>query len=254
MAIIGIKYPVAAELSAETPAYNTGFIIGKAIAANINIEGGDANQLFADDMPVESDSSFQGGTIELGVDDLTDLNYATLLGHVIASESGASVVIGNANDVAPNLGIGFYKTRKKSGVLSYRATWLYKVQFSEPSDETQTKGETIEWQTPTISGNIMVLPNGDWKRQATFATEADAIAWLESKASIGQPVSKTDLAADIAAAQALTPATYSSESYAVVYYRLQLAIAVNANPDATQDQVDAAEDALEAAITALVTL
>jgi phi13 family phage major tail protein len=249
MAKIGLKYPVASELTADTPTYGTGFIIGKAIAANVSIDAND-NILYADDSPAESDAGFAGGSIELGVDDLTDTVYATLLGHDITD----GVVTASTTDVAPNFGIGFYTVRMKSGSRSYKATVLYKVQFAEPSDEAQTKAESIEWNTPTIEGTIMALPAGEWKKQKTFTAELDAIAFIEALLNVGLPVSKTALGVDIADAQALTPATYTAASYAVVYYRLQQALAVNTDPDASQAQVDLAEDNLEAAIAALVTV
>jgi len=126
------------------------------------------------------------------------------------------------------------------------------VQFAEPSDESTTKGETIEWGTPTIEGTIMALPTDEWKKQKHFAAEIDAIAFIQSLLNVGPAVSKTALAADIATAQSLIPETYTSASYGVVYYRLQQALAVNTDPDASQAQVDLAEDNLEAAIAALV--
>ena len=249
MAIIGLKYPIAAELTDESgPTYDTGIVIGKGIAANITIEGGEANILYADDAPAESDTSFQGGTIELGIDDLMDAVYAKLLGHTFSDD----VIVANVNDQAPYFGVGFYKSRVKSGIRTYRATWIYKVQFSEPADSANTKGETIEWQSPTITGAITALANGTWKTQKTCSSEADAIAFIEAIANIGEPVSKTALITSITTAQSKEPESYTSASYAVMYYKLQLAIAVRDNPDATQAQVDSAKAALDAAITALV--
>jgi len=247
MAIIGLKYPIMSKLLTDTPTYDTGFVVGKALAANITIEG-KSNILYADDAPVEVDAGFSGGSIELGLDDLTDLVYSTLLGHSFVG----GVLTANGTDSAPNVGVGFYTVRVKSSVKTYRATWLYKVQFSEPAAEAATKGEAVEWQTPSLAGTIMVIPTGEWKKQATFATEAEAIAFIENLANIGQPTDKTALAADIVTAQGKSAETYTSASYAVMYYQLQLALAVQANTDATQAQVDAAEDALEAAIAALV--
>jgi phi13 family phage major tail protein len=244
MAVIGVKYPIASKIESESntlaPNYGTGFVIAQAIAVKIEISGGDSNQLFADDAIVESDTAFEGGKIDIGIDDLPDQIYADILGHAISTNGGTTVVTANVNDIAPYVGIGFYKTRRKSGIASYRSTWLYKTQFSEPSDEAKAKGKTIEWQTPSISGNIMALTNGDWKKQATFASETDAKAWIENLANIGQPTTKTALAAKIAVINALDPEDYTSVSYANLYYSLQIAIAVNTNTDATQTQVDAA--------------
>jgi hypothetical protein len=40
---------------------------------------------------------------------------------------------------------------------------LYKVKFSEPSEDYATKGESIEYKTPSISGRAMANDEGNWK-------------------------------------------------------------------------------------------
>ena len=67
--------------------------------------------------------------------------------------------------------------------------WLYKVQFSENAENSATKGESIEWQTPTITGRIMGVRNdatllANYRRIATFDTLAAAVTWLDTKAGI----------------------------------------------------------------------
>ncbi len=187
MAIIGLKYPVYGKFQeGEAPSWANGKVIGKAISSNITLDGTDANVLYADDAAAESDSAFQGGNIELGVDDLEDEDYADLLGHkyTAAAENEPAVVVANSADIAPYVGVGFYKTRVRKSVRTYRATVIHKVQFSEPSDAANTRGERTEWQTPTITGAIMADVNGDWKTQATFTDEAAAKAWINTKLGV----------------------------------------------------------------------
>lgn len=81
------------------------------------------------------------------------------------------------------------RVRVKNGVTSYQAVWYHKAQFGETTENAQTKGQTIEWQTPTLTGRIMgVNDNADGKirfrRRATFDTAAAAMAWLDAKAGI----------------------------------------------------------------------
>ena len=64
------------------------------------------------------------------------------------------------------------------------AKWLRKVKFAEPNDETDTRGETVAFQTPTIEGTVFQSDDGVWKEQAEFATEEEAVAWLNQKANI----------------------------------------------------------------------
>lgn len=188
MAKVGLKYPVAAQLNEDGETYEKGFVIARAIKATISTTSNDV-KLYADDGVAESDKSFAGGTFSLNVDDLEQKVYADLLGHTHTASTGEEpgtpeTVKANTNDEAPYFGIGFYGKIKRRGKVLYQAKWLFKVQFSEPSDETDTKGETTTFQTPTIEGSLFYLDNGDWKDQAEFTTETAAKKWLETKAGI----------------------------------------------------------------------
>ena len=176
MAKIGLKYPVYKG--------TTSGVIGKAIQADITIEVNDV-QLHADDGVVESEKSFKSGKITLGIDDLSDTIQTEFLGHTIAD----GVITAAGTDSSPYVGVGFYGTKMVSGVKKYRAVWFRKVQFGEPSDSNKTKGETVEFTTPTLEGTIMLDDNGKWKDEKTFTTEADAIAFLNTQAGI--PVSES---------------------------------------------------------------
>lgn len=196
MAKIGLKCPVAAPITAENsgaaPTYGTGFIIGRAVAANKNITSND-NPLYGDDAIAEMDTSFSNGTLELNVTDFgTDSTdsleiQASLLGHTIIEEGESpntiKVLRKKSGDIAPYLGLGYYKTKKLNGVLMYEATLFYKIQFQLPSENSNTKGENIEWQTPSITGRIMALPDfdGNYEETAIFSTEAACRTWLFGK-------------------------------------------------------------------------
>jgi hypothetical protein len=65
-----------------------------------------------------------------------------------------------------------------SGVLYYKAEVLYKVKFSEPSQDDSTKGESMEFRTPEIEGTISALANGKWATGKTFTSKADAVAFI----------------------------------------------------------------------------
>lgn len=174
MAKIGLKYPVYKTEDSQG-------VIGKAIQADISITVNNV-PLYADDALAENDRTFQNGTLTLGVDDLSDEVYATLLGHEINQETGE--IIANGSDVSPFVGVGFYGTKRVNNVNKYRAIWLPRVQFGEPNDTNTTKGETVTWNTPVIEGVIMLDDDGNWKHEQTFDTEDEAKAYLEEKAGI----------------------------------------------------------------------
>lgn len=182
---IGLKYPVYALYNDSTgsPVYSDGAVISKAINANIAINKNNV-KLYADDDIDEVDQSFIDGTITLGLNELPLEKQAVLLGHKADEESGE--LAANEADIAPYVGHGFYGKIKRAGAYKWRAIWLHKVQFGEPNDETQTKGETVTFQTPTIEGIIMKDINGDWKSENVFDTEEEAKTWLNTKASIAE--------------------------------------------------------------------
>lgn len=190
MAKIGLKHIVAAPLK-EDGTYDAGYVVAKAIKATVNTNSNDV-KLYADDGAAESDKSFKDASLSLNIDDLRPKVYADMLGHEYKAagtgeNASPETVKASAQDVAPFLGIAFYGAVKRNNVVSYLAKHLKKVQFAEPNDETETKGETVAFQTPTIEGTVFPMDDGTWKEQAEFAAEADAIAWVDGKANISEP-------------------------------------------------------------------
>lgn len=192
MAHVGMKYPVAAPITEGTTVanitYGTGYVIGKAI----NFTGTPSNSdvvLYADDGKAETDKAMQNLGTSLNVDDILLEIQAKLLGHTYtAAGTGEnpdpeSMAI-NANDVAPYVGMGFYKRRRKNNVTTFTAIWLYQVQNANPTENAATKGETTEFQTDTIEGTAYPLEDGAMYIKKVFATEAAAKTWLNTQANI----------------------------------------------------------------------
>ena len=151
--------------------------LGKAVSCSTSITNTEA-KLYGDDVLAESDTSFASGTITLGVTDDDDTIFAPLLGHTISNGE----VIKSANDAAPYVGIGRIVTKMVNGAYKYKVEFLYKVKFSEPSRDENTKGESIEFGTPSIEGIISTLDdtNGTWCKTKTFNTKSDALTYLKN--------------------------------------------------------------------------
>lgn len=262
MAKIGLRYPVAAPITTETygkaPTYGEGFYIGKAISAEKSIES-NKNSLYGDDAIAESDTSFASGTLTLGVTDFgmeknSSLSIqGKLLGHQTVIDNGVEVLRKCVGDTPPFYGIGYAKTKIVNGEKYYEATWLYKVQFQEPSESANTKGQNIEWQTPTISGNIMMVEGMEevWEDTAIFTTLSQARTWIEKRANIVSAVSKEVLSSAISTAEGKDSETYTSLSYAKLYAALQTAKSVNSNTYSGQTDINNAAAELNATIVAL---
>ena len=179
MAKIGLNnlwYSHLTEAQDGTPTFDGAKSLGKAVSANASITNNSAS-LYADDVLAESDTSFQSGTLTLGVDDDREATFADLLGHSISAEGE---VVRNVNDIAPYVAVARIIVKMVQNIRLYKVEVLYKVKFSEPSSEANTKGESVEFSTPTIEGQIMSLANGDWSDAKTFLTKEAAIAFIQT--------------------------------------------------------------------------
>lgn len=176
MAKIGLKnflFGVLTEASDGTPSYGTAKKPAKAISCSVDITTNDV-KLFADDVLAESDTSFQSGTVTLGLDDENIEMIGTLLGHTVT----AGEMVRNANDVAPYVGLGRIVTKMVGGEYKYKVEFLNKVKFAEPSQSDNTKGEAVEFGTIELSGTVATLLNGNWSKTETFDSMADAQTYL----------------------------------------------------------------------------
>lgn len=185
MARIGLSKPYAAVYTnnGTTVTYANGAVVGKAISLEISLDGGGDNILYADNAPCESDNQFAGGSLTIGTDDLYANVMSSFLGMEEVAVSGTGAPTGakwyknNDNQVIPYLGFGAIAKKKVGGVLKYVAIIFHKIQFSNLAQSLETQGESINWQTESISATIMRSDNTDhdWRWiSSDLDSEADA--------------------------------------------------------------------------------
>lgn len=177
MALIGLnnfRYGILTEGANGAAAYGAAKKPAKAVSCSVSVTNNDAS-LYADDMLAESDTSFQGGTVTMGIDEDDLETMAELLGHTITDGE----MVRNANDAAPYVGLGRVVTKMVGGVYKYKVEFLSKVKFSEPSAENTTKGADLQFGTVEVSGVVAALASGEWSKAQTFDTKAEAITYLE---------------------------------------------------------------------------
>lgn len=131
---------------------------------------------FYDDGPGESASTLGDIEVEIEKAELSLDERAALLGHELTDKG---VLVYGASDSAPYVALGF-RTLKSNG--SYKYVWLMKGKFAEPEDSNETKGDSVSFQSDTISGSFAKTNHafkvGSKKKQAwKFETDDD----LESK-------------------------------------------------------------------------
>lgn len=174
MAQIGLKYLKYSVIDVNGN-YTGSKTLGKAISSKVvpNIAEG---KLYADDNVAESSKVVTGGTVDVTVDEILDTTYAEVLGH--SYNESTKELVRNSNDLAPYVGFGRVITKMVQGVRRYKAEFLVKVQFKSSLPEEKTKGDSIEFSTPSLSGDLFVLDNGTWSKTAEFDTYEEAQEYL----------------------------------------------------------------------------
>ena len=189
MAKIGIKgltyapFSSGGEGSAVT--YGTGTKLDDyMIRADLTEEHEDIG-FYADDHKIDRENSMNGVSISLELSNLTDDMEKTLLGYTTGTDDELHVT----DAASPFVGVGFIRKERFKGALSYHSYWLYKVQLAKESDSSQTKGESIEFQTETLSGDAMAVKLAStgpdiYYSHVRCTTETAARTWLNGKAGI----------------------------------------------------------------------
>jgi hypothetical protein len=119
----------------------------------------------------------------MGIDKDDIETMSDLLGHRIVTDgtgdTATKTLVRNADDVAPYVGVGRILTLVINNVKKYKVEFLNKVKFAEPSQDNATKGESVEFGTYELTGDVSALANGDWSKSQVFATRAEAVTYLE---------------------------------------------------------------------------
>lgn len=183
---IGLSKPYIATYTASsgTVTYSSGKSLGMATDFSIVTDGKDPAILYADNGPAESVATFGGGTATLGVHKLTLAELTSLLGQDYVSSTGAEF---KADVAAPYRGLGVIAMNVSGGAITYTAIVLYKVQCKQPDVTLVTKGESVEYQVPSLEFAILRDDTSDGKwmwMQDGFSTEAAAETALKAKLSI----------------------------------------------------------------------
>lgn len=183
MAFIGLMKPYIARLvDEEKKTYADCFKCGKAIRVNVTPNYNEA-KLHGDNKLTEYVKEFKDGNMTLGTDRLPIEASRVCFGHEVSEDD--SEVTYKTNDSANYVGTGFIADEMIDGKKRYVATVIYKVKFGEAATEYSTKGENIEFKTPSIDGVIAGISNNEWKKTKICATEPEADKWL--KGILGEP-------------------------------------------------------------------
>ena len=189
---VGMQHPVMALVDTYTPGtsitYKDGMVVAEAVSANISWNR--ASDTFrGDDVELDSDNGVQGYTLEFEPSGLKDAVRAKMMGETLVNTEYEV-----NSTTPPDLGFGYMRVMRETGnngVISttYEGWWFRKLKFGITSEETRTKGESIEWRVPTLTGigaGVNLDNSGVLKYAVhyTFSSGDDCIAWLDNKAGI----------------------------------------------------------------------
>lgn len=148
MATIGLRDLHIAVLDNDPvsglPTYNAVEKVVGLIAAKVN-PNTSSNSLFYDDGPGDTATTLGEISVDLNVADLPLALQSKLFGH----EYVGGILRRKGADNPPYVAIA-YRTLKSNG--KYRYYWLTKGKFAIAEEDNSTKGDSVEFKTPTTTG------------------------------------------------------------------------------------------------------
>lgn len=158
MSKIGVRsFHYARQTTEDTPTTAAVYEAPVAVPGLVSIEvtpESNTATLYADNGPYETASSM--GSVNVSID-LADLDLpvqAALLGHTYDAQT--KTLTKKTTDVAPYVALMFEFTLANG---DNRCVKLFKGKFALPTENGQTKGENVEFQTSEISAAFVQLKN-----------------------------------------------------------------------------------------------
>lgn len=189
--ITGFSKPYVAKYTVNdgTVTYTSGMPMARGVSVSLNIETGDTEDFYADNVMAESaGGTFTGGSVTFTVDGLKTAARTLIMGLPTATSvtvGSETVEVQDFDDrqVMPYLGVGFVVRVMENGVASYIPYVLSKVIFNEEGLEANTQEENIEFQTSELEATLLRddSENHVWRRiGAAQTTEALAVAVVQA--------------------------------------------------------------------------
>lgn len=174
MAYLGMRKPIVAPWKGNKT-YGDPFAFGKAIGIQVNPNYAEGS-LNADDEQAEYDKEFNYAEVTLNTSVIPIIAHNIMFGHTVDEEKNN--VKFNKDDRSEYVGTGWIASEVVDGKKYFTGNILYKAKYSEPADDHSTKGDSIEYKTPSISGRATTDEDGDWKESQRFGTVTEALNWI----------------------------------------------------------------------------
>ena len=170
MAYMGLAHIViAAYREADGKAsYSGGIRFGKAIKLEIDPQYEDMSD-YEDINETDEAQEISYADVSLNTDEIPEEAEYMMFGH----ETTSGEVISGEKDRSGYVGVGARIRGVKGGHRKYVAIWMHKA-----------KGESISYQTPTVTGKAIPDIVGNWRTKKTFDTAKEADSWINEIAGI----------------------------------------------------------------------
>lgn len=189
----GVFYKKCVKTDGVVTGYETGAkkIMGKAVDASFAPTTPDDNPLYANNGVAENDiSSGSGGELTMTLDRMTLETAADLYGTtaqevsvtIDSQEIKGQEIVYKGSEVSDPIGVAYIRMNQEDGARSHEVVFYREVTFTRPEESAQTMGESIEWQTPQVTGSVVGL-QGDgtvpWFRTSRWPSQAAALAYID---------------------------------------------------------------------------
>lgn len=187
---VGLAYLYMAPFEGHTdgskPVYGAGMEAAKMISVDLSYEKSEAEG-YANNTLVESDNAITGGTLTMEGDHFSGPARKMAFG-VSEVDDGDGKIYRTRNKTSPYVGCGFIQVEQVSGEVIYKATWVYKTQFSPQGVSAKTKSKNTEYTGTQVSGRFMGVQvdtdEAAFVDDRDFTTLGAAQAWLKTLAKI----------------------------------------------------------------------
>lgn len=170
--------------------YENAQTIGDAMGVNMELRFAEA-RLYAEGRLAEYLREVTGGTLSIAEKYIPDPAKKVLFGsrektRSITPQGGTpkeiTGLVTGSDDSPKYVGVAGYAPDMVDTEKKYYCFHFRKAKFGLPSMSFQTKGESIQFATPTATGELMSDDSAshDIIEDATVDTEAEAVAWVNA--------------------------------------------------------------------------
>lgn len=181
MAYYGLQKPIMAQYNRSTGVYSNGFTCGKAVSFEVTPNYAEGS-LYADNEQAEYEKTFTNADVTLGTSTLPIDSASVVFGHTVDSTTGN--ITRKASDEPNYVGTGVVIDEVVDGEKKYFAMVVTCAKYQEGAESFQTKGDSITFATPSISGKAIPDKNGAWLIRQEFSSESAALAYIKSMFNI----------------------------------------------------------------------